>query len=345
MNTSRFLQCAESDLFTIEAAARLVDLCHQCHVTDLLVQIHCYDGWIADTGYCTITSNRLNGMLPFDYLRQQADDIAVHPQVLIGTYEKWIGSLAHIRDRDLDLWNVKRVNSQLKDWLNFSLSDVREWLAEAMADLVFRNDISHLSLDYIRYEPEAVMTGEFSADDVTRTVNAIREAVPGDVDLIADVVPAYIKGDDIHDWHNVGAGQDWPEWLRDGLLSLAMPMNYIKGDMAEYLDRRYVNNPLVNDLLPITGAIMPFGYERARVSVEAWEQMVDAHLDRGWELSLFNSHLLFQEQGYIDVLNARPPSDIPEPPPDPEPPIGSTVYRVEIPGVLHAITVVVTEAS
>jgi hypothetical protein len=117
-------------------------------------------------------------------------------------------------------------------------------------------------------------------------------------------------GDPYPGWDNEGVGQLWDRWVRNGWIHKAHLMCY-STDVASVLDERVMNNlgwQHYVDLVSITPSPNYFG---DGLSVEQWENNVDAVLERGFDLALFDLLQLRKRPEYIQVLADRPPDDKP----------------------------------
>jgi hypothetical protein len=111
-------------------------------------------------------------------------------------------------------WNVMNLPKTLsikaawpdapRDWPNFSLQEVRSRTVAYISDFANHNSFAGVLLDYIRYPwgPIRQRPDLFSADDITATVQQIRQALDTGKILVANVGANYEP-----------VGQQWPDWL------------------------------------------------------------------------------------------------------------------------------------
>lgn len=137
-------------------------------------------------------------------------------------HPEWdIGSLADIPD-DLH-------------WANFSLPEVRQFVADVVMEIVENYAVEGVHLDYIRYPDLCSADGTFCRDffdqeDVSLTVRDTYlrlKAQRPDVQLSASVKA---------DRENAAAYlQYWPDWLAGGYIDHVMPMAYLSPSRNEQL--------------------------------------------------------------------------------------------------------------
>ncbi len=115
-------------------------------------------------------------------------------------------------------------------WMSPRAPAVEADLRAVVAELCATYPISGVHLDRIRYPGGPWRDREFegrTAEPVTRLVRAVREAMPGALDLTCALVPDYLAVDQRGTpGHLSEFGQDGWRWIRDGLVDQVMPMVY-----------------------------------------------------------------------------------------------------------------------
>ncbi len=159
-------------------------------------------------------------------------------------------------------WVSRTVDGQWSDYLDPGLPEVREYAAATAAEIVQRYPVDGIHLDYVRYaserhgyHPRALAryheeTGTSGTPDPRdRTWSAWRRAQSRAlVETVADAVravdPDTILSAAVIAWGEGPGGpstagfeetrayrdalQDWPDWARDGLVDVLMPMVYFR---------------------------------------------------------------------------------------------------------------------
>ncbi len=120
------------------------------------------------------------------------------------------------------------------DFTDFSKADARKRMGDVVADIVAKYAaIDGFALDYMRHRGLVdEVPQRYAAEDVTDAVARIHAAAQGRT--IGASVKAYKN-----DW--VRWAQNWPNWLRDGLIDWVMPMAYnpldnVWGDFASHVN-------------------------------------------------------------------------------------------------------------
>lgn len=177
----------------------------------------------------------------------------------------WVGATRGPSAPEADRWVTRTASGEWTDYLDPALPAVRDHIAGIAVELAERYDIAGVHLDYARYDgaesgyhPEvlarfAAETGreatpsagdpewsQWRRDQVTALVARVRAALDGhDVALSAAVITWGAPPSDDSDaaWALTRPGrdalQDWPSWVRDGLVDAVMPMNYFRAAEPE----------------------------------------------------------------------------------------------------------------
>lgn len=201
------------------------------------------------------------------FLREaQKHKMAVHPWFCVFTEGAQTGQVKNHPE-----WLIRSVRQETTTVVNPVLPAVREYEISLMTELVRRYQVDWIHLDYIRFpcEPTEVF---FSFDEATRTlfrghagqdpveiryknsgsvmwsewiewntghvtkfVRELKQALKGaqrPINLSAAVFPDAEKA-------KVLIGQDWAEWVREGLIEMLCPMLYVNqhGVFEKYLRR------------------------------------------------------------------------------------------------------------
>lgn len=133
-------------------------------------------------------------------------------------------------------WDIAAMEGIPDDlhWPNFSLPEVRQFVGDAVMEIVENYDVDGVHLDYIRYPwPSSdVDLKLFGPDDVPSTVQGVYrrvKAVKPDVQLTA----AVMRG------QNSSANdilQNWADWLAGEYIDYVMPMAYLSPDDNDRLE-------------------------------------------------------------------------------------------------------------
>jgi hypothetical protein len=192
--------------------------------------------------------------------------------------------------------------------LDFELPAVQEAIEDYAAELAAVDGLAGVNLDYFRYSSGT----NRRPDGLTAALSGIREQTAG-MELTLSAVPIHSGGYDIR-----GCGQDWINWLSDGLLDYALVMEY--KTLPTFLAM------LARDFVPLGAALNERIYHIA--SPTAWTEG-DTKLSAGDFAAYMAAAGNVAVFDYSSVLNAGAaygqaledlPGDEPEPEPEPEPP-------------------------
>jgi len=299
-------------LYSAQDADALLADATRCHFTDLVVQMHRYNGVAINSDMYTMTPDRFGGQLPIHYIADHAHDlgIRVHVWWIIGTFEEWVSTWPHWIAGVPDEWNTINLPDCDQENLNFSLLAVRQALADATADICTNNPtLDGLDIDYVRYEPGMVQSvAGLNASDIDLAVQHIYDTTT--LPLMMSGVPPYIPGDYVGGWDTLGCGQDWPRWVDEGLVQTVKAMNYCwPNTLDAYITEHYDN--VLTDAVKARAinGVMPFGYAEDPMSPAQWEQVLDIVAQHVYELAVFDNYLLNQNDAYKQALADRPLSN------------------------------------
>jgi uncharacterized lipoprotein YddW (UPF0748 family) len=156
----------------------------------------------------------------YDYLIEEAHrrGIRVYAWLAVGTFASWTDGPSAVLAEHPE-WDTNLVTGNGNHWMNFSLPEVRRFIADVVADLAMRHDVDGVHLDYIRYRWG--YSEYFGPDDVPMTVQEVYQrlkAVRPETALVGGVLPDYA--------HSVEFLQSWERWLEEGYIDFVVPMAY-----------------------------------------------------------------------------------------------------------------------
>jgi hypothetical protein len=129
-------------------------------------------------------------------------------------------------------WNARRNYSEVSDdWLDFSLPEARDFIADVTEEIVTNYDVDGILLDYTRWRSAWMYAAGLSPNDISLTVqgvyNRVNAARP--VPVTASVYKNLSSA--------TGAGQMWYDWLGDKYIDYVTPMAYVgDSELREILD-------------------------------------------------------------------------------------------------------------
>lgn len=186
------------------------------HFTDIFVKFVGEDGLsIARNSFVEVTDARIGGEIPFDYLLAAAHErgIRVRAEISPGI---WPGYLQAVVPMPAE-WNCRSLDGIEEDWLNFSVSEARSFVADVAEELCdLYPALDGISLDHIRYRPGWLSRPEFSAADITESVRLVKDAV-------RVKLSAYVGATEERALY---VGQHWWDWLDEDLVDWIVSGTY-----------------------------------------------------------------------------------------------------------------------
>jgi len=132
-------------------------------------------------------------------------------------------------------WNARLNHPNVtQDWLDFSLPEARDFLADVAEEIVRNYEVDGIMLDYTRWREEWYRAAHLSAGDISLTVQGIYNRIKAVRPVALAASPA---GD--HRYAAYWLGQRWYDWLDGGYIDLVTPMAYhddtwIRNRIAEW---------------------------------------------------------------------------------------------------------------
>ena len=266
--------------------------------TDLFVSIRSdSDGRsYFDSNLYNLRPERLDGLLPGVYFIKRAAELGMRVHAWLYTaymssYQEMIfppsSSYSSLAIGDPDCSTV--------NWINWSMPDVREMVAQVSADFCQANPgLAGIHLDYIRTDASQRNCEVITPDHITKTIEQVRDTIaPLAVTVAVSGAPE----------RNARTNRDVATWL-DGLVDGVVMMSYTSLPLAGRIEyaQSLPNNQL---LLPGVPVYVPDSdaQEQALLSehLAAWNSA-------GWtDLAFFDSRALTDE--VLDMLPDLPRLD------------------------------------
>lgn len=305
--STRWLWVAYQQLQTESAIEELLSVCQTGHITHVVPVMHRWDGALLNSTMLIKTGLRLGGLLPINYLTQEAHEIGIKvmPWWILGTTEEWIQSWDYIWPGGFPTeWNTNQLSDCNISCLNFSLPEVRQTIQEIAIDLKTQNpEMDGLSIDYVRYEGGmAQEVASLNRLDIDLTVQNIAEIWGL---LVLSGVPPYVSGDYAGGWDTEGCAQHWEEWVALGLVDYVKAMNYMRpSNLSTYLTRHYDNNLTDGVKAHVVNGIS-LNYSNL-FSPEELDESIQITTTHGYPFAVFDSDLFFRNNEFVNILASHP---------------------------------------
>lgn len=280
--------------------------------TDLLISVRS-----DDDGRCYFNSElyalrpeRLDGLPPGQYFVREATRLGM--RVHAWFYTAFFGSYRALLDPPPPEWSTASLDDpscNQEDWINWSLPEVRQMVAQVSADLMRSNPgLAGIHLDYIRTRASQVNCPILDPDQITQTIELVRAAIDGEVTVA-------VSGSAVK---NARSRRDIETWLWREIVDGAVIMSYTSEPLADRIAyaRSLPNNHL---LLPGVPTYAPDEDDDEQATFQE-------HLD-AWEQAGFPNLSFFDSRTLDRVLGELP--DLPV-----EPPVEPRRYTIRVSGTL-----------
>ncbi|MEN6458526.1 MAG: family 10 glycosylhydrolase [Thermoguttaceae bacterium] len=234
---------------------------------------------------CPMANDIEPGYDPLAYMIEQCHrrGIQVHAWFVNGKCDSHLGH--EVLERHPD-WSIKNNDGRVA-WYDFGKPDVRKFQSDLMIEVLKRYDVDGLHFDYIRYDHSPVICyckrcqDEFSArygfepryaplpanaktDPKKETLRMTKWAEYRKSTVSALVRDVYGRAKAAKPKAQITAAvftplataedlcQDWPNWLREGIIDFVVPMAYTSDDreLARQIDEWKTIDPQLDRIVP-----------------------------------------------------------------------------------------------
>lgn len=304
----RWMWAQGSEWLTMSGTDFMLDMCENCHITDIMYLGYEGGGVHWDSSYFDSTTTTVSGMYYMDYLVLEAGrrNIGVHVWIPVGYW----GGIWNHRTAGLPAgWNTSTLSGwPYEDWMNFSLGEVRQAVADAAQDV--KDNIANIAgahLDYIRLDTGWELDdGRLNHTHVTSTVSGAKAACSG-IELTVAAVQPHTEGFPGYNFDIPGTSQNWHYWVHYGYIDYAIQTNYLG---PEKLEKRLGCCDTMSSITR-SGAvcgITPYPDLEDTpwwMTLSGWELNLDKIINHGYEIAIFDDSRLAFSGAYQTALNER----------------------------------------
>jgi len=198
-------------------------------------------------------------------------------------------------------WNA-RLNhpNATEDWLDFTLPEARDFVADVAEEIVTNYDVDGIMLDYTRWREKWYRQANLSHVEISLTVQGVYERVKAArPSVLVSACP------DADHWYSYyWRGQKWHDWLDSGYIDYVMPMTYEEDSVLSVrLNEWDTTGHFPERIFPLL-SVAWFDPERPKTAEEVLQQVEICYDAEVIGLALFDDRYVCGNQELIDALGA-----------------------------------------